>query len=91
MVRARIPNPATGELRDMVVRISSPIGSGLLITFRPADKLFALKPLTAYDQKVIRVRQRGMVYPYEIIKMLTPAREDTRAEYPHRRFCGARS
>ena len=82
VVRARIPNPATGELRDMVVRISSPVGSGLLITFRPADKLLPLKPLTAYDQKVIRVRQRGMVYPYEIIKMLTPSREDTRAEFP---------
>ncbi|MFZ0731456.1 MAG: carboxyl transferase domain-containing protein [Candidatus Sulfotelmatobacter sp.] len=82
VVRARIPNPATGELRDMVVRISSPVGSGLLITFRPADKLLPLKPLSAYDQKVIRVRQRGMVYPYEIIKMLTPAREDTRAEFP---------
>lgn len=82
VVRARIPNPGTGELRDMVVRISSPIGSGLLITFRPADKLRSLKPLTPYDQKVIRVRQRGMVYPYEIIKMLTPAEEDTRAEFP---------
>jgi acetyl-CoA carboxylase carboxyltransferase component len=82
VVRARIPNPATGELRDMVVRISSPVGSGLLITFRPADKLLPLKPLTAYDQKVIRVRQRGMVYPYEIIKMLTPPREDTRSEFP---------
>ena len=82
VVRARIPNPATGELRDMVVRISSPVGSGLLITFRPADKLLPLKPLTAYDQKVIRVRQRGMVYPYEIIKMLTPSREDTRSEFP---------
>jgi len=82
VVRARIPNPATGELRDMVVRISSPVGSGLLITFRPADKLLPLKPLTAYDQKVIRVRQRGLVYPYEIIRMLTPAREDTRAEFP---------
>ncbi len=82
VVRARIPNPATGELRDMVVRISSPVGSGLLITFRPADKLLPLKPLTAYDQKVIRVRQRGMVYPYEIVKMLSPAREDTRAEFP---------
>ena len=81
-VRARIPNPATGELRDMVVRISSPVGSGLLITFRPADKLLPLKPLTAYDQKVIRVRQRGMVYPYEIVKMLTPAREDSRTEFP---------
>ena len=59
-----------------------PVGSGLLITFRPADKLIPLKPLTAYDQKVIRVRQRGMVYPYEIIKMLTPSREDTRSEFP---------
>ena len=86
VVRARIPNPATGEMRDLVVRISSPVGSGLLITFRPADKLLPLKPLTAYDQKIIRVRQRGMVYPYEIIKMLAPAREDTRAEFPHGDF-----
>ena len=82
VVRARIPNPATGELRDMVVRISSPIANGLRITFRPADKLRALKPLTPYEQKVIRGRQRGMVYPYEIIHMLTPSAEDTRAEFP---------
>ena len=86
VVRARIPNPATGELRDMVVRISSPVGSGMMITFRPADKLLPLKQLTAYDQKVIRVRQRGLVYPYEIIRMLTPARIDTRAEFPHGDF-----
>jgi len=82
VVRARIPNPSTGELRDLVVRISSPVGSGLLITFRPADKIFALKPLSEYDQKVVRVRRRGLVYPYEIIKMLTAAREDARTEFP---------
>ena len=82
VVRARIPNPATGELRDMVVRISSPIGSGILITFRPADRFLPIKPLTPYEQKVIRVRQRGMVYPYEIIRMLTPAKENTRAAFP---------
>jgi acetyl/propionyl-CoA carboxylase alpha subunit/acetyl-CoA carboxylase carboxyltransferase component len=82
IVRARIPNPTTGELREMVVRISSPIGSGLLITFRPADKVRPLQPLSAYDQKVVRVRQRGMVYPYEIIKMLTPPERDARAEFP---------
>ena len=81
VVRARIPNPSTGELRDLVVRISSPVGSGLLITFRPADKLLALKPLSEYDQKVVRVRRRGLVYPYEIIKMLT-SREDARTEFP---------
>ena len=82
IVRARIPNPATGELRDMVVRISSPGGSGMLITFRPGAQLQPIKPLTEYDQKVVRMRQRGLIYPYEIIKMLTPAPEHTRAEFP---------
>src|SRR5690242_13803092 len=82
VVRARIPNPQTGELRDMMVRISSPAGSGLLITFRPASKLQPIKPLTEYDQKVVRMRRRGLTYPYEIIRMLTPAPEDARGEFP---------
>jgi acetyl-CoA carboxylase carboxyltransferase component/biotin carboxyl carrier protein len=86
VVRAHIPNPQTGELRDMVVRISSPAGSGLLVTFRPADKLLPIKPLTEYDQKVLRVRQRGLVYPYEIIRMLTPLPQDTHAEFPPGEF-----
>ena len=41
IVRARIPHPTTGELREMVVRISTPGGSGILISYRPADKLHA--------------------------------------------------
>ena len=82
VVRGRIPSPQTGELRDMQVRISNLGGRGLLMTFRPATKLQPLKPLSEYDQKVIRMRQRGMVYPYEIVKMLTPVREITRAEFP---------
>ncbi len=82
VVRARIPNPATGELRDMVVRISSPGGSGMIITFRPADRLQPIQPLADYDQKVVRMRQRGMIYPYEIIRMITPAPEYTRTEFP---------
>ncbi len=82
VVRARIPHPATGELREMVVRISTPGGSGILISFRPADKLLPIRTLPEYDQKVVRMRQRGLIYPYEIIKMLTPAPEYTRAEFP---------
>src|SRR5208283_1186781 len=78
----RIPHPATGELRDMVVRISSPGGSNMLITFRPAGELQPIRTLTEYDQKVVRMRQRGFIYPYEIIRMLTPAPEHTRAEFP---------
>jgi acetyl/propionyl-CoA carboxylase alpha subunit/acetyl-CoA carboxylase carboxyltransferase component len=82
VVRARIPSPATGELRDMVVRISTPAGTGMLITFRPADKLQPMKPLAEYEQKVVRMRQRGLIYPYEIIKLLTPAQKHTRADFP---------
>ena len=82
VVRARIPNRFTGELRDTVVRISSPGGSDFLITFRPADQLQPIRTLTEYEQKVVRMRQRGLIYPYEIIKMLTPAPQHTRAEFP---------
>ena len=82
VVRARIQNPETGELRDMIVRISSPGGAGQLMTFRPAGKLQPLKPLDEYTQKVVRMRQRGMIYPYEIIKMLTPLPEEITAQFP---------
>ncbi len=86
VVRARIPNPETGELREMVVRISNPGEAGMLMTIRPATTLLPVRPLTAYDQKVVRMRQRGFTYPYEIIKMLTPSPEDTRAEFPAGNF-----
>ena len=86
VVRGRIPNPETGEFRDMQVRISNPGGRGMLMTFRPATKLQPLKPLREYDLKVVRMRQRGLIYPYEIIKMLTPAREATRGEFPPGEF-----
>ncbi len=82
VVRARIPQPETGELRDMIVRISSPGGARQLMTFRPATKLQPLKPLDDYTQKVVRMRQRGIIYPYEIIKMLTPPPEATAAQFP---------
>ncbi len=86
VVRARMPNAQTGELRDTVMRISAPGDAGLLMTFRPFSKLQLLKTLTEYDQKVVRMRRRGMTYPYEIIRMLTPDRENTRGEFPHGDF-----
>ncbi len=86
VVRARIPNPRTGELRDTIMRVSAPGDAGLLVTYRPAAKLQPLKVLSAYDQKVVKMRQRGMLYPYEIIKLLTPSAEDTRGEFPAGEF-----
>src|SRR5271166_6095834 len=82
VVRARIPQPETGEVRDMIVRISSPGGAGQIMTIRPASKLQPLKPLDDYTQKVVRMRQRGMIYPYEIVKMLTPVPEGIASQFP---------
>src|SRR5271166_4167612 len=82
VVRARIPQPETGEVRDMIVRISSPGGAGQIMTIRPARKLQPLKPLDDYTQKVVRMRQRGMIYPYEIVKMLTPVPEGIASQFP---------
>ena len=81
-IRVRIPHPETGKLREMVVRISSPSGGGFLITYQPAGALQQVPVLTEYEQKVVRMRQRGFIYPYEIIKMLTPPKELTSAEFP---------
>jgi len=86
VIRARIPSPATGELRDMTIRISVPAGRGMLITFRPADKMQPMRPLGEYEQKVVSMRQRDMTYPYEIIRMLTPPEKHARAEFPHGDF-----
>jgi acetyl/propionyl-CoA carboxylase alpha subunit/acetyl-CoA carboxylase carboxyltransferase component len=71
VVRASIPDPQTGTLRDTVLRMSSPSGSGIRLTAEaPPER--ALEPLSEYDQKVLRMRQRGLVYPYELVQMLTP-------------------
>jgi acetyl/propionyl-CoA carboxylase alpha subunit/acetyl-CoA carboxylase carboxyltransferase component len=82
VLRARIPDAENGNLRDMVLRISRPADSGFHTTFRPAGEMSPLSPLTEYDQKVVRMRQRGMTYPYEIIEMLTPAQGNRPAEFP---------
>ena len=56
------------------------------MTFRSATKLEPMKPLSSYDQKVVKMRQRGLLYPYEIVKMLTPAPDDTCADLPMGEF-----
>jgi acetyl/propionyl-CoA carboxylase alpha subunit/acetyl-CoA carboxylase carboxyltransferase component len=86
VVRARIPNARTGELRDTVVRISAPGDAGLLMTFRPAAKLQPMRPLAEYEQKVVKMRQRGLLYPYEIVKLLAPSGDGTHAELPPGEF-----
>ena len=44
-------------------------GSGVVTTLGKPP-LFRLKPLDDYDQKVVRAKRRGVVYPYELQSMI---------------------
>ncbi|MFL6202967.1 MAG: carboxyl transferase domain-containing protein [Thermoanaerobaculia bacterium] len=80
VIRSRIPDRETGELSDWVLEISNP-GTGMVLRFRrPAET--PLKPLREYSQKVVELRKRGLVHPFDIIRMLAPPRQDAQGDLP---------
>ena len=85
VVRARVPDQPSGELRDAVIEIENPGGRDMAIAFaQPAEGPIA--PLSDFAQRVVRMRQRGMVYPYELIRMLTPPRDGRLTGFPPGEF-----
>ncbi len=80
-IQARMPSPETGELREARFVISNLGRAGFVLSLEPPSEE-PLRPLTEYEQKVVRMRQRGMTYPYEIIGMLTPPVDAIRADLP---------
>ena len=83
-VRARIPDPQGGELRDRVLEISR-LSEGAVLRFRKPREVL-LKPLREYAQRVVDLRRRGLPYPYEVVKLLASSRRDARAELPTGEF-----
>ena len=66
---ARQPDPATGELTKVVVRISNDAtGATVLTVGSPTDE--PIEPLDNYRQKVLRAAARNTVYPYELTGLL---------------------
>ncbi len=81
VVRARIPDLRGGELRDRVIHVATLAGRGLSVHVDdPAEE--PIKPLTPYWQRVVQLRRRGLVYPYELIRMLTSEAGHGRSELP---------
>jgi acetyl-CoA carboxylase carboxyltransferase component len=68
-VRCRRPDPVGGELHDRVLRLSNPSGTGFVLT-EAEPSTVPLRPLDEYTRKVVRARQRGTPYPYEIVDMV---------------------
>ena len=59
------------EPRPVALDISNPEGRALVLRVRtPHDR--PLVALTQYTQRVVQLRRRGLVYPYEFVRMLAP-------------------
>ncbi len=80
VVRANMPDE-TGRLRDTVLRVAVGGVQAMALQFRSASAE-PIRPLTDYAQKVVRMRQRGLTYPYELIRMLTPPTEAAQGDLP---------
>jgi acetyl-CoA carboxylase carboxyltransferase component len=84
VVRGRVRG-GDGELRDTVIQVLTPGGREIVLNFsEPARE--PVKPLSEYARKVVKMRQRGLLYPYEIIRTLTPAPNAAPGEYPPGEF-----
>ncbi|MBE1495759.1 acetyl/propionyl-CoA carboxylase alpha subunit/acetyl-CoA carboxylase carboxyltransferase component [Amycolatopsis lexingtonensis] len=70
LVRLRVAGE-DGGLRDVALDVSHLGGVGIVVRETvPSDEPIA--PLGEYDLKALRTERRGDVYPYELIRLLTP-------------------
>jgi acetyl/propionyl-CoA carboxylase alpha subunit/acetyl-CoA carboxylase carboxyltransferase component len=86
VVQGDIRNPATGELEPKLLEVSNRGHGALRVRLRDMPS-HPMRPRTAYENNVVRLRQRGMTHPYEIISMLTPGEDsDVQSDFPPGEF-----
>jgi acetyl/propionyl-CoA carboxylase alpha subunit/acetyl-CoA carboxylase carboxyltransferase component len=86
VVQGDIRNQATGELEPRLLEVSNRGHGALRVRLRELPT-HPMRPRSAYEHNVVRLRQRGMMHPYEIISMLTPGEDiDVRSDFPRGDF-----
>jgi acetyl-CoA carboxylase carboxyltransferase component len=69
LIDARLPGE-DGELRETLLRV---LTSGTDVTIRYDEPTTRpLEPMAEYEQKVVQLRRRGIVHPFELVKLLAP-------------------
>ncbi|MFN7987598.1 MAG: biotin carboxylase N-terminal domain-containing protein [Thermoanaerobaculia bacterium] len=81
-IQASVPDASSpGGTKEVVFSVSGAGHHGVTVSVTPPSGR-PLRTLSEYEQKVVRLRQRGMTYPYEIVRMLTPPKEAAHADFP---------
>ncbi|HTI21265.1 MAG TPA: carboxyl transferase domain-containing protein [Kutzneria sp.] len=79
LVRARVPGP-DGQPREVSLGVTNPGARGVVVRQTSPDDE-PIEPLDDYGVRALRARRHGNVYPYELIRMLTPPRS-TVSDFP---------
>ncbi len=69
LVQGRLAD-ADGTLRYVVIRLSHEPGGSVAVSV-DGPPTQPLAPVNDYQQKVLRARRRGTVYPYELVRLLS--------------------
>jgi len=85
VVRAKMARRPGAPLVDTVMTISNPVGRGPRVQLLGPDDDHRVQPLSPYQNKVLKMRQRGLCYPYEIIRLMAPD-GDSQAAAAHGEF-----
>jgi acetyl/propionyl-CoA carboxylase alpha subunit/acetyl-CoA carboxylase carboxyltransferase component len=83
-IQGRVPVEGD-EPREVAVFLAKPPGRPIVVR-RSAPDDAPIAPLSEYEQKVLRLAQRGLVYPYELVRMLAPGREAAPGQFPPGEF-----
>jgi len=70
-----------GKLKRRILDVANPSGADVQVTSRKPPN-HPIRTLDTYHQSVARLRQRGMIHPYELISILTPAEGSSRTFPP---------
>ena len=70
VVRLEVTGEQGGPPRPVEIVISDPTGSRMELLWREPHH-DPLRPASAYERKVVEARRRRLVYPYEVVRMLT--------------------
>jgi acetyl/propionyl-CoA carboxylase alpha subunit/acetyl-CoA carboxylase carboxyltransferase component len=81
VIRAQMPSGQGGTLQDTAVHLSVQAGSVIRMRIeRPST--MPIRVVTPYHRRVRDLRRRGLVHPYELVRMLTPKSEGTSTLFP---------
>ncbi len=78
---SRRMNSATAQPEEIELLFEQISGSGFTLRGR-APSLEPLQPMDDYTARVVRARQRGTIYPYELIKLITRTGVQVNEQFP---------